>query len=331
MRATIGQLSRRPEAGSLLGLIAVFVFFAMIGGSVFLSSAGYASWLNIAAEIGLVALPVGLLMIAGEMDLSIGAIIPAASLTVAIISGHYGLPESVGISAGLGVGLLVGFFNGFIVNRTGVPSLIVTIGSMFGVMGLTLGFTVLIAGSTGVSLVPSPTAKAVLGEFIGGMFQVTIFWWVLFVAGFFYLLHISPVGNWIFALGGDKVSARNAGIPTERLTVGLYMLSGFSAAFVGVSQVFVYQSAQVLAGQSFIFNSIMCVVIGGVLLTGGAGSVVGIVFGTLTFAIVNQGVYFTGIDPNLGSVIIGALLLLAVMMNDRFRLMAMSYAAKKKR
>ena len=330
IKATIGQLSRRPEAGSLLGLIAVFVFFAMIGGSVFLSSAGYASWLNIAAEIGLVALPVGLLMIAGEMDLSIGAIIPAASLTVAIISGHYGLPESVGISAGLGVGLLVGFFNGFIVNRTGVPSLIVTIGSMFGVMGLTLGFTVLIAGSTGVSLVPSPTAKAVLGEFIGGMFQVTIFWWVLFVAGFFYLLHISPVGNWIFALGGDKVSARNAGIPTERLTVGLYMLSGFSAAFVGVSQVFVYQSAQVLAGQSFIFNSIMCVVIGGVLLTGGAGSVMGIVFGTLTFAIVNQGVYFTGIDPNLGSVIIGALLLLAVMMNDKFRILAMSYATKKK-
>ncbi|POH34889.1 ABC transporter permease [Sinorhizobium americanum] len=331
MKATIGQLSRRPEAGSLLGLVAVFVFFAMIGGSVFLSSAGYASWLNIAAEIGLVALPVGLLMIAGEMDFSIGAIIPAASLTVAIISGHYGLPESVGISAGLGVGVMVGFFNGFIVNRTGVPSLIVTIGSMFGVMGLTLGFTVLIAGSTGVSLVPSPTAKAVLGEFIGGMFQVTIFWWILFVAGFFYLLHISPVGNWIFALGGDKVSARNAGIPTARLTIALYMLSGFCAAFVGVSQVFVYQSAQVLAGQSFIFNSIMCVVIGGVLLTGGAGSVVGIVFGTLTFAIVNQGVYFTGIDPNLGSVIIGALLLLAVMMNDRFRLMAMSYAAKKKK
>jgi simple sugar transport system permease protein len=108
------------------------------------------------------------------------------------------------------------------------------------------------------------------------------------------------------------------------------MLSGFSAAFVGVSEVFVYQSAQVLAGQSFIFNSIMCVVIGGVLLTGGAGSVVGIVFGTLTFAIVNQGIYFTAIDPNFGSVIIGALLLLAVMMNDRFRQMALSYVAKKK-
>ncbi|MDX8479846.1 ABC transporter permease [Mesorhizobium sp. VK24D] len=331
IKATIGQLLRRPEAGSLLGLIAVFAFFAILGGKVFLASAGYASWLNVAAEIGIVALPIGLLMIAGEMDISIGAVIPAASLTVAIVSGHYGLPEPVGILAGLAVGLIVGSFNGYIVNRTAVPSLIVTIGSMFGVMGLTLGFTVLIAGSTGVSLVPSAAGKAILGQFIGGMFEVTIVWWLLFVAAFFYLLHISPKGNWILALGGDKVSARNAGIPTARLTVALYMLSGFSAAFVGVSQVFVYQSAQVLAGQSFIFNSIMCVVIGGVVLTGGAGSVVGIVFGTLTFAIVNQGIYFTGIDPNLGSIIIGALLLLAVMTNDKFRQMAVSFATKKKK
>ena len=146
-----------------------------------------------------------------------------------------------------------------------------------------------------------------------------IFWWALFVAAFFYLLHVSPVGNWIFALGGDKVSARNAGIPTERLTISLFMLSGFCAAFVGMSQAIVYQSAQVATGQSFIFNSIMCVVIGGVLLTGGFGSVVGIVLGTITFSIVNQGIYFTSFDPNLGSVIIGALLLLAVMMNDTFR------------
>ena len=73
----------------------------------------------------------------------------------------------------------------------------------------------------------------------------------------------------------------------------------------------------------------MCVVIGGVLLTGGFGSIVGIVFGTLTFAIVNQGIYFTSIDPNIGSVIIGALLLLAVLMNDTFRQMAMSYSKKK--
>lgn len=329
--ATLGRLTRRPETGAFLGLVAVFIFFAVLGGKIFLSPAGFASWLNIAAEIGIVALPIGLLMIAGELDISVGAVIPAASLTVAIICGHYELPEIIGIVAGLGVGLLVGLVNGFLVTRTTIPSLIITIGTMFGVMGLTLGLTVMIAGSTGVFMVPSAFTKALLGQFIGGMFQVTIFWWLFIVALFFYLLHVSPVGNWIFALGGDKISARNAGIPTERLTIGLFMLSGFCAAFVGVSQVLVYQSAQVLAGQSFIFNSIMCVVIGGVLLTGGFGSIVGIVFGTITFAIVNQGIYFTGIDPNVGSVIIGALLLIAVLTNDGFRNMALNYASKKKK
>ena len=146
---------------------------------------------------------------------------------------------------------------------------------MFGLMGLTLGLSVLLTGSTSTAIIPTDATKLLLGQFIGGMFAVTIFWWALFVVAFFYLLHISPIGNWIFALGGDKVSARNAGIPTERLTISLFMLSGFCAAFVGMSQAIVYQSAQVATGQSFIFNSIMCVVIGGVLLTGGFGSVVG--------------------------------------------------------
>ncbi len=312
-------------------MMAVFIFFAVLGGEIFLSPAGFASWLNIAAEIGIVALPVGLLMIAGELDISVGSVIPAASLTVAIVSGFYDAPELVGVLAGLGVGLLVGFVNGYLVTRTTIPSLIITIGTMFGVMGLTLGLTVMIAGSTGVFLVPDALTKAILGQFVGGMFQVTIFWWLLFVVVLFFVLAVSPIGNWIFAMGGDRESARNAGIPTSRLTIALFMLSGFSSAFVGVSQVLVYQSAQVLTGQSFIFNSIMCVVIGGVLLTGGFGSVVGIVFGTITFAIVNQGIYFTGIDPNMGSVIIGALLLIAVLTNDTFRQMALNYSARMKR
>ena len=328
--SAFGRLARRPEAGSFLGMIIVFAFFAVLGGKVFVGAPGFSSWLNTAAEVGIIALPVGLLMIAGELDLSVGSVIPASSLTVAIISGHYDAPEAIGILAGLGVGLLVGFVNGYLVTHTSIPSIIVTIGTMFGVMGLTLGFTVMIAGSTGVFIVPDPVTKAFLGQFVGGMFQVTMFWWAGFIVVIYYLLHISRYGNWIYAIGGDRESARNAGIPTRKLTTSLFMLSGFAAAFVGVSQVLTYQSAQVLTGQAFIFNSIMCVVIGGVLLTGGAGSVVGIVFGTLTFSIVNQGIFFSGLDPNIGSVIIGALLLIAVLTNDSFRKMALSYVARKR-
>jgi simple sugar transport system permease protein len=326
----LSGFARRPEVGSLLGLIAVFIFFSTFGGAQFLSAAGAASWLNVAAEVGMVALPIGLLMIAGELDLSIGAVIPASSLTVAIISGYYGLPNILGIAAALAVGLGVGLINGILVLRTRVPSLIVTIGTMFAVMGLTLGLSVLLTGATSAPLVPGPFFKAILGQFIGGMFEITIFWWIAFMAILAYVLHISPFGNWIFALGGDKTSARNAGIPTERLTVALFMISGFCAAFLGVCQVMIYQSAQVAGGQSFIFNSIMCVVIGGVLLTGGFGSIIGIFFGTITFSIVNQGIYVTPFDPNLGSIIIGMLLLVAVLTNDTFRQLALSSTGKKK-
>lgn len=325
----LGSLLRRPETGSFVGMVVVYIFFAALGGEVFMGAPGWSSFLNTAAEIGIIALPVGLLMIAGELDISVGAVLPASSVTVATISGHYDLPIVLGIAGGLGVGLLVGFVNGFLVTRTPIPSLIITIGTMFSVMGLTLGFTVLITGSTGVFIVPDPITKMLLGAFVGGMFQVVMFWWAGFIAIIYFFLHVHPWGNWVYALGGDRDSARNAGIPTRPLTIGLFMLSGFASAFVGVTQVLTYQTAQVLAGQSFIFNSIMCVVIGGVLLTGGAGSVIGIVLGTLTFAIVNQGIYFSGLDANIGSVIIGALLLSAVLSNDAFRALALNYATKK--
>ena len=327
---SLGGLIRRPETGSLIGLIVVYVFFAALGGKVFMGAPGWSSWLNIAAEVGIIALPVGLLMISGEFDISVGSVVPASSMTTAMLSGHFELPALIGIMGGLSVGLLIGFLNGLIVTRTTIPSLIATIGTMFAVMGLTLGFAVLIKGSTSVSYVPDATTKALLGTFINGMFNVSIFWWLGFVAIFYYVLHISPLGSWIFALGGDKESARNAGIPTAKVTIGLFMASGFAAAWVGVGQVMTYQTAQVAGGQAFIFNSIMCVVIGGVLLTGGAGSIIGIVLGTMTFAVVNQGIFFAALDPNIGSIIIGALLLAAVLSNDTFRTLALNYSPKKK-
>lgn len=327
MQGTLGHFARRPEAGSLVGLIAVYVFFAATGGTNFVGLAGLSSFLNMASEVGIIALAVGLLMIAGQLDLSVGSIVPASSLTVSLLAADAHVPDALAIAGGLCVGLAVGLVNGLLVSRTRIPSLIITIGTMFGTMGMTLGLTVMIHGSTGVFLVPGDATKAIFGQLIGNMFQVSILWWAVFVLVIGWLLHVSPLGNWIFALGGDRESARNAGIPTGALTVGLYMLSGFSAAFVGVTQVMTFNAAQVAAGQTFIFNAIMCVVIGGVLLTGGAGSVAGIVLGTLTFCIVNQGIFFSGMDPNYGSIIIGALLLIAVMTNDKFRALALGRKA----
>jgi simple sugar transport system permease protein len=329
-RPALGSLIRRPEIGSLIGLVCVLTFFSVFGGTNFMTPGGTASWLNVASELGIIALPVGLLMIAGHLDLSVGSVVPASSMTVAIVSGYYQSPILVGILAALALGLAIGFINGLLVVHTKVPSFVVTLATLFAVAGLLLGLSVILTGSTSVAVKGGPIAKQLLGVYVGGIFQITIFWWIAVVLIIGFILNYSRYGNWILAMGGDAVSARNAGIPTDRLTIALFMSSGLCAAFVGMSQAILYNSAQVAAGQSFIFNSIIAVVVGGVLLTGGYGSVVGIVLGTLTFSVVNQGIYYTGFDANWASLIIGVLLLAAVLMNNTFRNLALTYAPRTK-
>jgi simple sugar transport system permease protein len=321
-------LTRRPEIGSILSLIAVIVFYVVFGGVHLGKLAGAASWVNLAANLGIVALPVGLLMIAGEIDISIGAMIPAGSMTVAILSGHFGLPITVGIVGALALGLFVGLVNGLIATRTSVPTLIITLGTLMAVQGIILSSAMLLAGNASVSLASPDWAKTAFGLMIAGKYQVIIWWWAGFAAVFYWVLHVSPVGNWIYAMGGDQTSARNAGIPTAKLKVALFMLSSTAAAFVGICGAIQFNSAQVSGGMGYIFNTIVSVVVGGVLLTGGFGSVLGILVGTVTFAIVSQGIYFTQIDRNWSNLIIGVTLLLAVGMNESFRKFAMRSVRK---
>lgn len=322
---------RRPSAASLLSLVGVLVFYVVLGGVDLMKLATAASWLNFAANLGIVAIPVGLLMIAGEMDISIGAMIPAGSIMIATLSGYYGLPISVGIAGALALGVVVGLINGLLTVKTTVPSLIVTLGTLVGMQGIVLASAVLLTGNASVPLKAPDWAKFVFGQLIGNSHQVIIIWWLVLVGLFAFVLHMTRYGNWIFALGGDKVSARNAGIPTERLTIALFVLSATAASFVGMCQAILFNSAQVSGGMGYIFNAICAVVVGGVLLKGGFGSVPGIFLGTVTFAIVSQGIYFTAIDRNWSSLIIGATLLIAVAMNEHFRKLALGYIRSAKK
>ena len=327
---SLGRLTRRPEAGALIGTIGVYVFFLVFGSSQFTSPGGIASWLNVAAELGIIALPVGLLMIAGELDLSVGSVLAAGSMTLAIVSGHWNAPLFVGIAAALLVGLLTGLANGLLVTRTKVPSFVVTLATNFALAGLTLGLSQVITGSSSVAVNPDPTTKSLFGTLIGGKFENATFWWLAAIVVTAWILHVSRYGNWIFAVGGDQESARATGIPVHRVKIALYIASGFCAALVGVIQTVLYNAAQTANGQSMVFDSIIAVVVGGVLLTGGYGSVIGVVFGTLTFAIVNQGIYYTSFNSNWASLILGVLLLAAVLMNNTFRNLALSGSRRRK-
>ena len=328
--STVSSFFRRPEAGAILSFVGVVIFFAVFGGVDIANLAGAASWVNFAANLGIVAIPVGLLMISGELDISIGAMIPAGSMATAILSGYYDLPIWVGMAGALGLGAVVGLVNGLLTVRTSVPSLIITLGTLVAMQGLVLAGSVLLTGAASVSLSAPDWAKFAFGQLIGGSHQVIIVWWLAFTVAVAFVVHATPLGNWLFAMGGDKQSARNAGIPVRSMTIGLFVLSSCSASFVGMCQAILFNSAQVSGGMGYIFNVIVSVVVGGVLLTGGFGSVIGIFFGTLTFAVVSQGIYFTSIERNWSNLIIGLMLLLAVAMNESFRKFAMSYSPLKK-
>lgn len=215
----LGQLRHRPEAAALIGTLSVFVFFAIFGGEKFLAGAGTASWLNIAAELGIIAIPVGLLMIAGELDVSVGSVLAGSSMTLAIVSGHWGAPMIVGIVLALALGLLTGLLNGIIVTRSNVPSLVVTLATLFALSGLTLGLSRVTTGTTSVAIALDPTSKAIFGQLIGGQFEVAIFWWIAVAVLVTVQLQMMPYGNWIFAIGGDKESARATGIPVAKVKI----------------------------------------------------------------------------------------------------------------
>jgi simple sugar transport system permease protein len=110
----LGLIIRRPEFGAFMGLVFVYVFFAIFGGQTFTAVGGFASWMNIAAELGIIALPVGLIMIAGDLDLSVGSTLAAGGIMTAVLSGFYSLPTWIGIFAGIA----------FSINSKDTPSLL---------------------------------------------------------------------------------------------------------------------------------------------------------------------------------------------------------------
>ena len=320
----VGALKRlltRPELAAVAGSILVFAFFAVVAGdSGFLTTAGAASYLEVAAQLGIVAVPVALLMIAGEFDLSVGSMVGAAGMIIAISVSEYGLPLLVGVLLAFAVALVVGFLNGYLVIKTGLPSFIVTLGMLFALRGLTIGFARLLTGRTQIGL--GDSGSGVMQTLFAGSigdFPVSIIWWFVLAVLGTYVLQRTVFGNWIFGAGGDANAARNVGVPVSRVKITLFMCTAASAALLATIQVLDAGSADVLRGTLLELQAIAAAVIGGVLLTGGYGSVIGALFGALIFGMVQQGIFFTGVSTDWFQVFVGVMLLIAVMFNNVIR------------
>ena len=320
------RLLTRPELGAAGGALIVWLFFALVAPVGFLSLRGTASYLEVSAQLGILAVAVSLLMIGGEFDLSVGSMIGFSGVIIAILSTVYQLPLYLSALVALALALGVGFINGYLVIRTRLPSFIITLGTLFIVRGVTIGVTRLMTGRTQIgSLNRAPGYEVLAAIFASDIpigeakFSVAILWWLLVAGLATWVLLRTQVGNWIFGVGGDANAARNVGVPVDKLKIGLFMMTALAAWLVAVIQVAVVKSADTLRGEQQEFIAIIAAVIGGTLLTGGYGSAIGAVLGALIFGMVKQGIVFAGVDADWFQVFLGTMLILAVLVNNFIR------------
>ncbi|WP_211262299.1 ABC transporter permease [Nitriliruptor alkaliphilus] len=332
----IKKLLTRPELGALVGVVIVWAFFAIVAwDNNFVSWSVTAAILNRAAPLGILAVAVALLMIAGEFDLSVGSAIGFSGMVVMILV----TPEAMGglgwglwpaILAALVIMLVVGFFNGTLVILTRLPSFIITLGMLLILRGLAIAVPRVMTNRTqlsglgqveGYGLAHALFAKQI--QLFGSAFRVSILWWVGLTALATWVLLRTRQGNWIFGAGGAADAARNIGVPVVRVKVALFMMTAVAAMLAMLVTVIPADGADSLRGTLREFEAIIAVVIGGTLLTGGYGSAVGAFLGALIFAMVQQGIIVTGVDGDWFQVFVGAVLVLAVIFNNYVRQKAM--------
>lgn len=317
-------LLRRPELTSAIGAVVVFALFWVVAPS-FRSFDAFATVLYASSTIGIMAIAVGLLMIGDEYDLSAGVAVTTAALAATMLNYNLWLNSWVGALLALLVSLVIGAINGFLVTRTRISSFLITLAMFLMLQGLNLAITRLVTGQVATPIISDMegfrSARAVFASSVpifGVNIQVTVFWWILFVALGSWLLYKTRLGNWIFAVGGNADGARAVGVPVRRVKIILFMLVGLAAWFVGMHNLFNFDSIQAGQGVGNEFLYIIAAVIGGCSMKGGRGTVVGTAIGALIFGMTNQGIVYAGWNPDWFKFFLGAVLLAAVLFNMRF-------------
>ncbi|MFE9407068.1 ABC transporter permease [Streptomyces sp. NPDC006530] len=320
-RSVWRKILGRPELGSVVGAGAVFLFFSVVADS-FLQPSSLSTVLYAASTIGIMAVPVALLMIGGEFDLSAGVLVTTSALVSSMFSYQMTANVWVGVVVSLVVTVAIGAFNGFMLTRTRLPSFIITLGTFLMLTGLNLGFTKLISGTVSTKSISDmegfESAKKLFASqlTLGSVdLKVTILWWFALVAVATWILLRTRFGNWIFAVGGEADAARAVGVPVFKTKIGLYMGVAFAAWVSGQHLLFSFDVVQSGEGVGNELIYIIAAVIGGCLITGGYGSAIGSAVGAFIFGMTSKGIVYAEWNPDWFKFFLGAMLLLATLLN----------------
>jgi len=322
-------LSRYREASIAVVALVLVVYF-QLGNGAFLSSQELSVVLRDTGRYGMIAVAEVMLMITGEIDLSVGSTFSLAPYIMVLLSISFGAPLAISAPTGILVGVMVGVINGIITVRFRVPSLITTVGTFF----LLQGVVVSIYNSQPIVDPVQEPFNEIFGENLfgpadpiwswHGLTAFTPFLWtVLVVLVMQVVLNRTTFGLHTIATGSNIIGAREIGVRTDRIKVYNFMIAGGLAAAAGIVNTTQFASADPLAGGPFLtLQAIAAAVIGGTSLLGGSGTVIGALLGAFVVATLNNGLVMMGAQATVSDIYLGAAIVLAMILNvqvDRMR------------
>lgn len=311
----LAWLRRHPEFGAIAGTVVVFVGFSFTA-TRFLTADSLASILTVAAELGIVSAGITFLMISGEFDLSVGSVLGVASMIFALAA-RGGWPLLAGWVLALLAAAAIGLVNGFVTVRARIPSFITTLGTMMFWRGILLAVT----GGFPVTYFPRemPTMFFALNGRFFGQFRTSALWFLGLAVLLNVVLTRTRYGNAVYATGGNREAARVLGIPTDRVKLANFMVSAMFAGLAGCIQFARFFSVDPMRGLGLELEAIAAAVIGGTLLSGGAGNLVGTLFGVLLVGMVRSGLVQAGAPAYWYQAFVGLIVVVAVVVNTSLR------------
>lgn len=300
----LARLRRAPYFFPLAGLVAVCLVMVAATDN-FLSGDNF---LNIARQVSInaiIAVGMTCAILTGGIDLCVGAVMALAGTLMAGLM-VAGVPPWAAIALGLGVGLAFGLCNGFFVAYAGMPPIIVTLATM----GIARGLALIYTGGYPIDGLPETFAFFGRGTVFGIQTPVAIMLLVFALA--YLLLDHTPIGRYIYAIGGNEEAARLSGVRVARYKLLVYALSGFTCAVAGLVLSSRLMSGQPNAGVAFEMDAIAAVVMGGTSISGGRGSIVGTLVGALMLGVLNNGLNMMGVSPYVQNIIKGLIILFAI-------------------
>lgn len=300
----------KGNMGILVVLILLSIFMAILSPN-FLSYGNIISVLRQVSNNMYLALGMTLVIILGGIDLSIGAIVAMTGTIIVGLIVNSGLSMIAAIIIGIILGLLVGLLNGFLVATFHVPSFIVTLATM----NIAKGIAYVYSGGRSTRIT-DPFFNNIGGGYLGPV-PLPVVYMIILIIFFSILLSKTKFGTYIYAIGGNRESARLSGVPIMKVEILVFAISGLLAAFSGLILCSRMFSGQPSVGEGYEMDAIAACVLGGVSMSGGQGRISGTVIGALVIGIISNGLNLMGVSSFWQLVVKGIIILVAVLIDSQ--------------